>query len=321
MTLDTSQQEQIYEHYGVELYHRINSPLRDDNNPSFSTKLVGDNIRWADFGLGLTYKSVYDLVMEIEEVDFKGAVNIIKAILSENHRDGLIERRRCFKQPKEKVLKVVTNDYWSEFEIAYWAKRDIDISTCERDLIFPLKLLFIDGKFICTSTKDNPKFIYYFDDKDRRGFKVYSPLDKEHKWLSYNTSLYNLENEVTKLYDNLIVFSSRKDRLVFDSLELCYDTTSTMSEGNFSGLLRELPNLKYDNIYSFFDFEFNEVGEKMAQKLYEQSGGVVKPIAPPTNVLNYLISKDIKDIDDLKVKGGDNLLIEIVQTCISTIRE
>lgn len=319
MTLDISQQEQIYEHYGVELYHRINSPLRDDNNPSFSTKLVGDNIRWADFGLGLKYKSVYDLVMEIEDVDFKGAANIIKDILAENHKAGVVHKPR--QQPKEKVLKVVPNDYWSEFEIAYWAKRDIDSSTCERDLIFPLKLLFIDGKFICTSTKDNPKFIYYFDYRDRRGFKVYSPLDKEHKWLSYNTSLYNLENEVTKIYDNLIVFSSRKDRLVFDSLELCYDTTSTMSEGNFSGLLRELPNLKYDNIYSFFDFELNEAGEKMAQKLYEQSGGIVKPIAPPTNVLNYLISKDIKDIDDLRVKGDSNLLREIVGVCIRTIKE
>jgi len=319
MTLDISQQEQIYEHYGVELYHRINSPLRDDNNPSFSTKLVGDNVRWSDFGLGLMYKSVYDLVMEIEDVDFKGAANIIKDILAENHKAEVVHKPRP--QPKEKVLKVVPNDYWSEFEIAYWAKRDIDISTCERDLIFPLKLLFIDGKFICTSTKDNPKFIYYFDYRDRRGFKVYSPLDKEHKWLSYNTSLYNLENEVTKLYDNLIVFSSRKDRLVFDSLELCYDTTSTMSEGNFSGLLRELPNLKYDNIYSFFDFELNEAGEKMAQKLYEQSGGIVKPIAPPTNVLNYLISKDIKDIDDLRVKGDSNLLREIVGVCIRTIKE
>lgn len=319
MTLGIEEQEQVYEHYGIELYQRVNSPLRDDNNPSFSTKLVGDNVRWSDFGLGLKYKSVYDLVMEIEEVDFKQAANIIRRILSDNHKAGVVHKPR--QQPKEKVLKVVPNDTWASFETDYWGIRDIDIHNCERNLIFPLKLLFIDGKFICTSTKDNPKFIYYFDKHDRRGFKVYSPLDKEHKWLSYNTSLYNLENEVTKLSDELIVFSSRKDRLVFDSLELNFDTTSTMSEGNFSGLLRELPNLKYDNIYSFFDFELNEAGEKMAQKLYEQSGGIVKPIAPPTNTLNYLISKDIKDIDDLKVKGGDSLLREIVQTCIKTIRE
>ena len=319
MTLSIEEQEQIYEHYGVELYQRVNSPLRDDNKPSFSTKLVGDNVRWSDFGLGLRYKSVYDLVMEIEEVDFKHAANIIKEILADNHKAGTTKKPRP--QPKEKVLKVVPNDNWAGFEIGYWAKRDIDLFTLEHNLIFPLKLLFIDGKFICTSTKDNPKFIYYFDGTDRRGFKVYSPLDREHKWLSYNTSLYNLENEVNKLFNDLIVFSSRKDRIVFDSLELCFDTTSTMSEGNFSGLLRELPNLKYDNIYSFFDFEFNEAGEKMAQKLYEQSGGIVKPIAPPTNVLNYLISKDIKDIDDLKVKGGDSLLKEIIEVCLLTIRE
>jgi hypothetical protein len=312
MTIE--EQEQIYEHYGIELYQRVSSPLHEDNNPSFSTKLIGDNIKWSDFSLGLLGRSAYDLVMEIDDVDFKGATSIIKEILADNHKAGAVHKPR--QQPREKVLKVVPNDYWSEFETAYWAKRGIDIPTCEHNLILPLKLLFIDGKFICTSTKDNPKFIYYFDKYDRRGFKVYSPLDKEHKWLSYNTSLYNLENGVTKVSDNLIVFSSRKDRLVFDSLELCFDTTSTMSEGNFSGLLRELPNLKYDNIYSFFDFEFNEAGEKMAQKLYEQSGGIVEPIAPPTNVLNYLISKDIKDIDDLKVKGGDNLLREIINLCL-----
>ena len=208
MTLSIEEQEQIYEHYGIELYQRVNSPLRGDNNPSFSTKLVGDNVRWSDFGLGLMYKSVYDLVMEIEEVDFKPRP-----------------------QPREKVLKVVPNSTWAGFEIDYWAKRGIDLFTLEHNLIFPLKLLFIDGKFICTSTKDNPKFIYYFDGTDRRGFKVYSPLDREHKWLSYNTSLYNLENGVNKLFNDLIVFSSRKDRIVFDSLELCFDTTSTMSEG------------------------------------------------------------------------------------------
>lgn len=316
MTLDISQQEQIYEHYGVELYHRINSPLRDDNNPSFSTKLVGDNVRWSDFGLGLMYKSVYDLVMEIEDVDFKGAANIIKDILAENHKAEVVHKPRP--QPKEKVLKVVPNDYWSEFEIAYWAKRDIDSSTCERDLIFPLKLLFIDGKFICTSTKYNPKYIYYFDSVDRRGFKVYSPLDNQHKWLSYNTSLYNLENKVVKKFDDLIVFSGRKDRMVFDSLQLPYDTTSTMSEGNFSGLLKELPNLNYSNIYSFFDFELSGAGSNMANRLYEQSGGRVVPILPPLNTLNYLITKDIKDIDDLKVKGGANLLEEIVKICLIT---
>jgi hypothetical protein len=320
MTINLNQQELVYEHYGVDLYKRVNSPLRDDNEPSFSTKILGDRIVWSDFGLGLLGKSVYDFVMEMEGVEFKDAAAIIRKILEDNVVNERVTTKR--KPPKEKVLKVVPNDKWAPFESYYWGKREITPIECERNLIYPLKMLFIDGRFICTSTKENPKFIYYFDEDDRRGFKVYSPLDKEHKWLSYNTSFYSFENKVSKVFDDLIIFSSRKDRMVFDSLGLAYATTSVMAEGNFSGLLKELPNLtEYKNIYSFFDFEFNEAGEKMANKLYEQSSGRVVPISPPQNILNYLISAEVKDIDDLLVKEGREYLNKTIRVCLRELGE
>lgn len=316
INLTVEEQEQIYEHYGVVLYKPVSSPLRDDdNNPSFSTKLIDGSVKWSDFGLGMIGQSVYDFVMEIEGVDFKGAIKIIKNVLNSSNVNIRTQTPR--KQVREKVLKVVPNNTWDNFEANYWSIRGISVETCKRNLIFPLKLLFIDGRFICTSTKENPKFIYYFDSENKSGFKVYSPLDKNFKWLSYNISLYNLENKVEKKYDDLIVFSGRKDRLVFDTLNLPYDTTSTMAEGNFNGLLKELPNLHtYKNIYSFFDFELNSSGENLAKKLYEQSNKRVVPITPPLNILNYLITQGIKDIDDLKVKGGDELLSTTIRQCL-----
>ncbi len=322
--IELEDQEKVYEFYGVELYQVVNSPLpdRDDNKPSFSTKVYGERVLWSDFGLGLLGKSVYDFVMEMEGCDFRSAAAKIKSIVSDT--DLTITSSKATSSgprptPKEKDIKVIPNNKWADFEVNYWKARGITTDHLLQDMTYPLKMLYIDNKFICTSTPDNPKFIYYFSEEDRSGFKVYSPLDVEHKWMSYKINLFDFENPPQDKYKDLIIFSSRKDRRVFDNVGLPYDTTSAMAEGNFRGIIKRLPELtqRYKNIYSLFDFDFNDAGDKLASKLYHESGEVIVQLTPPTRLLNFLAGIGVKDIDELKVKGGDQLLREVLNDTLN----
>lgn len=297
MTL--AEQEYIYEHFGVELYTRISSPLRDDSNPSFSTRLRDDDkIFWKDFGTGDS-GDVYNFVMEYYGLDFRSAALKIKDILAGASAE--LKDRPVKKQKPPLNMDVVVFDTYKKFEAEYWLRRGINVESLIADNVYPLKMLRKDKEFKATSSSTNPKFVYFLNEQ-RTAWKLYSPLDTEFKWLSYNTHLVPYESAPEGAHKDLIVFSSKKDRLVFKTLDLPYDTTSLISEGNFAGLIKDLPNLKYDNIYALLDFD--PPGENYMAQLEAQSGGRVKGLYLDTNTANYLYSIGVKDIDDVQIKLG-----------------
>lgn len=296
MTL--TEQEYIYAQFGVEPYTSMCSPLRMESRPSFSTYLSNDKMCWKDFGTGDS-GDVYSFLMAYYDCDFKSAAAKIKAILA-GVDTSIIERAAT---PKPVLnMDVTTFDYYKKFEAAYWELRDVDVEMLIADNIFPLKMLRKDKEFKATSSSTNPKFVYYLNE-ERTAWKIYSPLDKDFKWISYNTSLVPYESLPESKYKDLIVFSSKKDKLVFKTLGLPYDTTSLISEGNFRLLLAKLHELgTYDNIWALLDFD--DAGESYTNQIESQSNGRIKGLYLDNNTWNYFASIGVKDIDDIRIKLG-----------------
>lgn len=295
MTL--AEQEYIYLQFGIEPYNSMCSPLRTESRPSFSTYLSNDKMCWKDFGTGDS-GDVYSFVMTYYDCDFKSAAAKIKEMLA--GADASIVDRAATPKPTLN-MDVTTFDYYKKFEAAYWALRDIDVDTLMADNVFPLKMLRKDKEFKATSSSTNPKFVYYLNE-ERTAWKIYSPLDKDFKWISYNTHLVPYESPPEGKHKDLIIFSSKKDRLVFKALGLPYDTTSLISEGNFAKFIKELPNLKYEHIYALLDFD--DAGESYTNQIEAQSNGRIKGLYLPNNTWNYFASIGVKDIDDIRIKLG-----------------
>ena len=311
MRLSIEEQESVYEYYGVDLYTTMSSPLpgREDNNPSFSTKIYGDNLKWSDFGAGYIGQSCYDFIMKMENCDFKEALSKVKVILSLHEKVSPEVCKQATghnKARSTKEIEVIPSTEWKKWEISYWQERGISVEQLTESLTFPLRILKIDRKFKSTSIKDNPKFIYYLDKFMGNSFKVYSPYDPLFKWISQGLDLVDYENAPQNRYNNLMILSGRKDKLVFDNYNLPFDTTSPMSESNFTGIIRQLDKdfKHYKNIYSLLDFD--DKGQEFSQKLYHQSGFKIKPINFGI-LLNYLHYIDVKDIDNLKTFGDKEL--------------
>lgn len=315
--LSIEQQEMVYEFYGVELYTTISSPLpeREDTNPSFSTKILGDNVKWADFGAGLVGKSCYDFVMEMEGCDFKASLEKVKGIVSGVEKSS----NTPFKTSRSRLLapkiEVMSTKNWEKWELAYWAMRGINQDQLENSLTYPLRVLKVDGKFKATSMMNNPKFVYYLGGVMGESLKVYSPYDTLFKWLSNRLDLVDYETPPQGKYKDLIILSSRKDNLVFNNYKLPFDTTSSLSESNFNGIIKQLDKdfKDYDNIYALFDFD--DKGVEFSYMLSQQSGFRIKPIIFG-GVMNFLHSVGVKDIDNLRMRGD----LELEKIILDEIR-
>lgn len=317
MTLTIEEQELIYESYGVELYQPILSPLRLESNPSFSTKLYGDKVKWIDFR---DWKNgdVFNFIMEIEGCAFPAALEKAKKIL-----DGVVvteaaaERKQQGQQRQQKESKhlaVDTFNFYKKFEIDYWLKRGITEQVLIEEEIWPLRMLTADKVFKTTSTSANPKFVYYLNE-DRSAWKIYSPLssDPKMKWLSFGLDKVWCEKPPQYQNQDLILFAGKKDMLVWRTVEQAYDSTSLLAEGNFGGIIRELDGeLKgYKNIYALLDMD--NAGEEAMHRMYERSGQRIKPLIIPTNIGNYLAANGVKDIDEIKIRLGTEELNRVWQ--------
>jgi len=325
INLSIEEQKLVYEYYGVELFTLMKSPVRpDDTKPSFSTYLSSDGnlIKWKDFA----YKSggVYDFVIEVDEevTNFIEALTKVKSIIEEQESVTKTSKTNASKplsNDKPKInWEVIQSEKFSKFELDYWKIRGITEKQLRKENIAPLKMLLADGKYKDTSTPGNPKFIYYYLDElgNELGWKLYSPYDKDHKWLSKNTKSLPYESKLQCLNKDLIVFSSKKDKMVFDNLNLPFDTTNLIAEGIFKTFIRELSNSLscYTNIYAWLDFDWNEnkplvfKGVERTEQIEQESKGRIKGLFLPPKESNYLLSMGVKDVDEVYLNLGKSYL-------------
>ena len=296
--LTLEEQVNVYLNIGIEPFTRVLSPLRVESRPSFSTYESDGKILWKDFGSG-DGGDLISLIMRLEGLDYNGAISFAKSALSGSGKK--------FSKPISKPLQVgreaFTEDITKDFELNFWAERGICRQQLMEENVFSLKMLMINDKFVATSTENNPKFVYKYSEDS---WKIYSPYDQQNKWLSHNI-LNPFEVGKTGFLD-LVILSSKKDRMVFENVGIPVSTISLHSESNFNPLIKELNTSlsKYDRVFSFLDFDSTGLGAM--NKIEQKSGGRIKPLKISNDVVNFLVANGIKDVDDFYLKFGNDKL-------------
>ncbi len=228
--LNNYSEETYFEYYlGVPVTKRLFcSTIRKDNKPtcSFYRNKNGDLI-YKDFGDNSHFTFV-NVVMAIYNLNYHQALrkiaedfNLIK------HDDIKVSKvpikisKVKFEKKEDTIIQIEKKDFTEE-ELSWWGSFGIDKTILKKYNVYSCKYVFLNGKIIITSTKNNPVYGYYFGKKNGKElWKIYMPFRKERRFLN------NLDSKVLQGFKQLpesgplLIFTkSLKDCMVFNRLNI-----------------------------------------------------------------------------------------------------
>ena len=216
--LNVISQEEIYSFYtGEEITSgvKINSPLRNDNVPSFAfyyhknennalmfydfaTKESGDCIIFVRklFGLGYKdtlFKITYDFKLSIVEIT--------------EERKKVIHSKKIVEKSQVKIG--IKSRKWKLRDANFWGSFGITKNTLNFYNVKPIEYVFFNGD---PSKVDKCSYAYLELKDDKVSYKIYQPFNKHYKWM--NNANYSVHQGYTQLPekgDLLIITKSLKD--------------------------------------------------------------------------------------------------------------
>ena len=269
----------------------INSPLREDKNPSFGFHTSdGRRIHWIDYSTN-ERGGVFDLLMRVMNCSYIECLEDVynrmvkgSEVKVTTTRCNMHITHECNSDIK---LECKVRD-WKDYDIAYWESYGITLKWLKWAEVYP-----ISHKIIIKHGKRNlfgaAKLAYAFVEhkENNTTIKIYQPLCKEYKWANgHNGSVISLWSKIPKTGDKLIICSSLKDALCM-SCQLSIPTLAVQGEG-YDMSDTAINNLKsrYNKIYVSFDTD--APGILNTKRLAERTGFI--PIIPDL--------KECKDYSD-----------------------
>lgn len=253
----------------------INSPLRKDNNPSFSIyKLSNNKIRCWDFGLKRGY-GLYDLLMEYLHVDFRTLLDKIWKDMCRIQTKLNVTKRVITHKKSDNIKFEVCTRPFQDYDLEFWKSFGITKDWLRFGRIFAISDIIKK----CNNEQINlraDKYAYvYVEFKDNvQSLKIYQPFNKKYKWLSDgNSSIWSLWSQLPENGNKLIITSSMKDALCLwanihiPSCSMQSEVTTPKSQ-----VINELKN-RFKQVYILFDNDFDKnenVGQLHATQLAEQ---------------------------------------------------
>lgn len=206
----------------------INSPLREDNNPSFSIFLANNGLwMYKDFSNGDSGTAI-QFVQKLHNISYS------EAIL---HIQGLkIDLNKSVGHKKVKESKPVIVD-WIEQKFTdqhkrYFGEYELDESFLNSRDIWALKTLAVN-KRIQKFPEHQFKFAYYAKDIDMiKVLTLGENVTKDEKWKNWgipNSYIWDYWRYKDLKCDNLMVVKSNKDSAILASLGYCSVTTQNES--------------------------------------------------------------------------------------------
>lgn len=319
---------QIFKFYVPDLKvgKALNSPLRKDLVPSFSIfysdkyqKLLfydqvtlekGDCFIFVMKLFNLSYynalcKVCQDFNLELPYEKVKGLKRITQAI------------------PKNidytKTLKIsigIKGIPFTNKDVNWWKSGGVSESSLKRFNVFNCSHIFItyNGNrpwIIPVDNYSNPSYAY-LENKDKKpSYKVYSPFNKEHKFINaHQHDVWDAWDLLPKNGDNLIITKSRKDVISISEVQNI-PSVSLQSETILpkKNVVKELKE-RFKNIYLLYDNDFDKTtnwgriyGAKLANEFdfkqieipseYKSKDHfeLVANKCPAREIINNLISK------------------------------
>lgn len=181
----------------------------------------------------------------------------------DNESKILLEDRVQLDRPSQFEYKVLVNNDFSESELAWWAKYNIDRELLRANHVFSARAIGINGNPAYRSTKTNPIYVYSIPFTSR--IRIYRPkANKDKKWRgntsSFDIFAYHTLPEKSKV---LIITSSLKDAMVIQKMGFP-SIAPTSETSTIDGAV--IKQLKKRFKYIFVLMDADEAGMASARK-------------------------------------------------------
>lgn len=289
----------------------INSPLRQDNNPSLGLFINNrtNSLWFKDFGSG-EKGSLYDLLARMWNVSKD---KVYDRILEDMPAPALIRKHgvKVYRKSAGKVEVRVRE--WRDYDIAYWDSYGISLPWLKFGEIYPISHIIITKNGHSYPIPAEKYAYVYVERKDGIvSFKIYQPYSKEYKWMSkHDSSVWDLWTKIPEKGDKLIITSSRKDALAIWS-NTGIPALSLQGEGYIpkEHVVQQLKD-RYNKVYVLYDDDFQS--EENHGRMYG------KMIAERFNVTQIEIPEKwkSKDPSDLVKNHGREVLREVIYELVN----
>ena len=289
----------------------INSPLRQDNNPSLGLFINNktNSLWFKDFGSG-EKGSLYDLLAKIWNVSKD---KVYDRILEDMPAPAPMRKHgvKVYRKSAGKVEVRVRE--WRDYDIAYWDSYGISLPWLKFGEIYPISHIILTKNGHSYPIPAEKYAYVYVERKDGIiSFKIYQPYSKEYKWMSkHDSSVWDLWTKIPEKGDKLIITSSRKDALAIWS-NTGIPALSLQGEGYIpkEHVVQQLKD-RYNKVYVLYDNDFQS--EENHGRMYG------KMIAERFNVTQIEIPEKwkSKDPSDLVKNHGRGVLRGVIYELVN----
>lgn len=289
----------------------INSPLRQDNNPSLGLFINNriNSLWFKDFGSG-EKGSLYDLLAKMWNVSKD---KVYDRILEDMPAPAPMRKHgvKVYRKSAGKVEVRVRE--WRDYDIAYWDSYGISLPWLKFGEIYPIShIIFTKNGYSYPIPAEKYAYVYVERKDGIVSFKIYQPYSKEYKWMSkHDSSVWDLWTKIPEKGDKLIITSSRKDALAIWS-NTGIPALSLQGEGYIpkEHVVQQLKD-RYNKVYVLYDNDFQS--EENHGRMYG------KMIAEKFNVTQIEIPEkwESKDPSDLVKNHGREVLRRVIYELVN----
>lgn len=262
---------------------KINSPFRQDRNPSLSIWSTDGKVHYKDFGTNET-GSIYTFLSKYWGKPF---YEVLRIIIEDHDIEGTTSLSAT---TSSKVKKTITDlqvkiRNWETYDETYWNAYGIPINLLNQVKVRPISHFIINKQ---TYKADKHAYVF-IENKDGITIKIYQPFNLNLKWLTnHNSGVISLWTFLPKQDNTLCICASLKDALC-----LYHNTRipciALQGEGYMfkPSVIKELTE-RFQHIYILFDND--EPGIQFGKHLAEKTGFIYKELP------HFEGGKDISDM-------------------------
>jgi len=293
-------QEEIYSFYigepivsGV----KLNSPLREDNVPSFAIyyhKSKLDTLMYYDFATKESGDCI-SFVCRLFSLNYKEAIFKIaydfnlSNIEITSERKKIIESKRIVE--KESVNIGIKKRKWLSHDKRFWSSFGITKKTLEKYNVVPVSHVFFNGD----AYKAEQYAYAYIEFKDSKvSYKIYQPFSKTFKWINNaNYTVHQGYTQLPKTGELLIITKSLKDVMsIRDCMRIPSVGLQSESVMMKESVMNEYKN-RFNKVICLFD---NDAAGISLSKEFSEAYGVPYILIPKFNERITDFSDMIKEI-------------------------
>lgn len=264
-------QEQIMEYYlGVPITfgRKICSPLRKDNTPTCGFKYApSGDLYFRDFS-GHFAGNAFNIVQYIYQCTFNEALEIIAKDFGLRDGDTKVKRVEYnyekIKEEQQGPAEIqVRIRKWNMQDKEYWSSFGISKDTLQKYNVFPVDVVWLNGKIVYSDSATDPAYAYRFD---ANVYKIYYPMRRKMRFIS-NTNVVQGLKQLPSTGKFVVLTKSLKDVMCLDEFGIPAVALQSESAYPEEQFIKDLKD-RFGKVFTFYDFDY--AGIKMAAEIHRR---------------------------------------------------